>query len=189
MQEKQVTFPIICKPIQACGSPHSHQLTIVMNEEGLQSISEATVIQNYFPHDGTFYKVYVIGNDVQAFRRPSVQIPQDFLQKNFYQFDSQKLSKQSKSNSISIVSTSLMDRFRFIAWGIKRYFGLSLFGFDVVLRSNTNNTIKEDSDNNCSDLIVVDVNYFPSYKEVDDFPERLLVFLRAAAKMPPWNSN
>jgi hypothetical protein len=34
------------------------------------------------------------------------------------------------------------------------------------------------------ELVVIDVNYFPSYKEVPDFPRRLRKFLRQKAGMP-----
>ena len=37
-------------------------------------------------------------------------------------------------------------------------------------------------------LMVIDVNYFPSYKEVEDFPVRLRQFLRRAANMGEWVS-
>ena len=36
------------------------------------------------------------------------------------------------------------------------------------------------------ELLVVDVNFFPSYKEVKDFPARLRAFLRRKAGLEPW---
>jgi inositol-1,3,4-trisphosphate 5/6-kinase/inositol-tetrakisphosphate 1-kinase len=44
---------------------------------------------------------------------------------------------------------------------LREALGLSLFGFDVIQSASS------------GDLIVVDVNYFPSYKELDFFPEML----------------
>lgn len=38
-------------------------------------------------------------------------------------------------------------------------------------------------------LLVVDVNFFPSYKEVGDFPQRLRSFLRKRAGLAPWPCN
>lgn len=35
------------------------------------------------------------------------------------------------------------------------------------------------------ELVVIDVNYFPSYKEVPDFPQKLRKFLRQKANMTP----
>jgi inositol-1,3,4-trisphosphate 5/6-kinase / inositol-tetrakisphosphate 1-kinase len=45
---------------------------------------------------------------------------------------------------------------------------LSLFGFDAIVPADG-----EDS----SVILVIDVNYFPSYKEVPDFPSRLKKYL------------
>jgi Inositol 1,3,4-trisphosphate 5/6-kinase ATP-grasp domain len=48
---------------------------------------------------------------------------------------------------------------------LKRAFGLELFGFDILMGS-------EDRE-----WLVVDVNYFPSYKEVPNFPSLLAQYL------------
>ena len=50
-------------------------------------------------------------------------------------------------------------------------FGLSLFGFDVICPRESP-----------GGMLVVDVNYFPSYKEVTDFPRRLRSMLIARAQ-------
>lgn len=48
-----------------------------------------------------------------------------------------------------------------------------------IINGNTN-----DNFNVCEDeLVVIDINYFPSYKEVPDFPNRLRNFLRHKAGM------
>jgi hypothetical protein len=63
------------------------------------------------------------------------------------------------------------------AAAIRAEFGLSLFGFDAIVPRT----------GRCGDssggVTVIDVNYFPSYKEVRDFPARLRRFLasRSAA--------
>ena len=46
---------------------------------------------------------------------------------------------------------------------LKHAFGLELFGFDILVSDNR--------------LLVVDVNYFPSFKEVSNFPSLLAKFL------------
>lgn len=42
---------------------------------------------------------------------------------------------------------------------------------------------EEKVEEDASELVVIDVNYFPSYKEVPDFPQRLRKFLRQKAGM------
>jgi Inositol 1,3,4-trisphosphate 5/6-kinase ATP-grasp domain len=109
---------------------------------------------------------------------------------------------------------------------IKDEFGLSLFGFDLIVpvrhaapgprsgirsgsqvdaelqRSNTSpvsgnlelkslidpsslceNVFDAQYTDDDGELVVIDVNYFPSYKEVPDFPNRLRKFLRLKAGM------
>jgi hypothetical protein len=62
-------------------------------------------------------------------------------------------------------------------------FGLSLFGFDVIvpvksrIGGDCEVAICEPSLDIIDDLVVIDVNFFPSYKEVKDFPERLCSYL------------
>ncbi len=51
---------------------------------------------------------------------------------------------------------------------IRRAFGLDLFGFDLLVTKYNDNT---------KEMFVVDVNYFPSYKEVKNFSELLAEYL------------
>ena len=46
-----------------------------------------------------------------------------------------------------------------------------LFGFDVIVSSANSKTGKQ------KEMLVVDVNYFPSYKEVTNFSELLAQYL------------
>jgi hypothetical protein len=100
-----------------------------------------------------------------------------------------------------------MAAFRASAAAIRDEFGLSLFGFDVIipttsyaadsrpsedssLDNSTHSTQSSQSDTDTQSpltaqppqrIVVIDVNYFPSYKEVKDFPSRLKNFLRRVA--------
>lgn len=67
-------------------------------------------------------------------------------------------------------------------------FGLTLFGFDAILPTDIDHKLNEsagagnkrtDSTIRCETPVVtvIDVNYFPSYKEVRDFPIRLKAYL------------
>jgi hypothetical protein len=76
-----------------------------------------------------------------------------------------------------------------IAKIISEGFGLSLYGFDVIVPSGSfpqsfqkNAAFSDHSapaidDGLFLDLVVVDINFFPSYKEVHDFPEKLCQYL------------
>ena len=137
----------------------------------------------------------------------------------------------SSSHHHSLYRTICIDKFKQAAIAIKAEFGLSLFGFDLIipvrnvpsgprsgirsgslvdtglrtcegvpgsdlelkalidpgsLGDDTSDPQYTDDDSEPEpelELVVIDVNYFPSYKEVPDFPDRLRRFLRMKAGM------
>ena len=68
--------------------------------------------------------------------------------------------------------------FRRAAREISERFGLSLFGFDVIIPIQNNSSSVPEEQEGGAKLVVIDVNFFPSYKEVPDFPRRLRSLLR-----------
>eukprot|EP00551_Chaetoceros_affinis_P012207 CAMPEP_0203665870 /NCGR_PEP_ID=MMETSP0090-20130426/3023_1 /ASSEMBLY_ACC=CAM_ASM_001088 /TAXON_ID=426623 /ORGANISM="Chaetoceros affinis, Strain CCMP159" /LENGTH=888 /DNA_ID=CAMNT_0050529587 /DNA_START=364 /DNA_END=3030 /DNA_ORIENTATION=- len=74
----------------------------------------------------------------------------------------------SQSTSFTINNDDVTcEEIRPVADCIRRAFGLELFGFDIIVTKK--HTKKE--------MFVVDVNYFPSYKEVTNFSELLAQYL------------
>lgn len=63
---------------------------------------------------------------------------------------------------------------------LKRAFGLELFGFDILMTSVDNKDFTASSEVERR-MLVVDVNYFPSYKEVSNFPSLLAQYLTQRA--------
>jgi inositol-1,3,4-trisphosphate 5/6-kinase / inositol-tetrakisphosphate 1-kinase len=64
-----------------------------------------------------------------------------------------------------------MKRIEEITKILKKEFHLSLFGFDILIEKETN------------DYFIVDINYFPGYKNVENFDEKLLKYLKEISKM------
>jgi inositol-1,3,4-trisphosphate 5/6-kinase/inositol-tetrakisphosphate 1-kinase len=78
---------------------------------------------------------------------------------------------------------------------LRTAFGLDLFGFDVLVAASSSPSSPSTSSSAQSHLpsfslhstvaryewLVVDVNYFPSYKEVSDFPSLLASYLTERA--------
>jgi glutathione synthase/RimK-type ligase-like ATP-grasp enzyme len=96
-----------------------------------------------------------------------------------------------------VVIMIVIARFAAIAQEISSEFGLSLFGFDVIVPLKPNASPSPDTtmafhesniDEN-SRFVVIDVNFFPSYKEVKDFPSRLRSFLREKSGFPPFRET
>ena len=59
-----------------------------------------------------------------------------------------------------------------IADTIRKAFGLELFGFDILVVR---------TEENCKEMLGVDVNYFPSYKEVTNFSKMLAQYFQFCA--------
>jgi len=190
-------FPIIAKPLTAAGTSESHKMMIVLNRNGLKKLSpRPTLLQEYANHDGILFKVYVLGEDVMVFQRSSLpnlpegeSNPGDVNLCTHLEFDSQKpypglsdfgvkndeidftesCSDNKKSANFSHVVTS--SEIRPVVEAVRKAFGLTLFGFDMLV------TIRGGK----MKLLVVDINYFPSYKEVSNFPFMLAQYLKNRA--------
>ncbi|KAL7539087.1 hypothetical protein ACHAXR_009013 [Thalassiosira sp. AJA248-18] len=89
-----------------------------------------------------------------------------------------KLNNQNISHGSSdlarFVST---DEIEPVTRALREAFGLELFGFDVLVKHNQNSPIRS----NEKEILVVDVNYFPGYKEVPHFPSLLAQYLTQKA--------
>jgi inositol-1,3,4-trisphosphate 5/6-kinase/inositol-tetrakisphosphate 1-kinase len=69
----------------------------------------------------------------------------------------------SSSSSFPKTTTVPVEELTPIVAALRQAFGLDLFGFDILYTGEV--------------LLVVDVNYFPSYKEVTNFPYLLAQYL------------
>ena len=197
-------YPFIVKPLTAAGTKHSHKMGVLLGRHGLEdvcgsgakSVCGPSLLQEYSNHDGLLYKVYVLGDKVWVFQRPSLpNLP--LGERNtgegmgYVEFDSQRpyptlddfgigiwADKMcaGTSNGLSISSNTAnisesdqgvtVAEIRPVADTIRKAFGLELFGFDILVTSGRR-----------KELLVVDVNYFPSYKEVTNFPKMLAQYL------------
>jgi inositol-1,3,4-trisphosphate 5/6-kinase/inositol-tetrakisphosphate 1-kinase len=70
----------------------------------------------------------------------------------------------SSSDSSKMEQGVTVAEIRPIADTIRKAFGLELFGFDILVAR---------TEDNRKEMLVVDVNYFPSYKEVTNFSKML----------------
>lgn len=87
-------------------------------------------------------------------------------------------SNNGDSDSDKVIA-EYAEVFRATAQVIGKHFGLTLFGFDVILACPHDDTdTVSDQHNDASSILVIDINFFPSYKEVPDFPARLRSYLR-----------
>jgi inositol-1,3,4-trisphosphate 5/6-kinase/inositol-tetrakisphosphate 1-kinase len=169
--------PLIAKPLTAAGTKKSHCMGVVLQQSGLCRIQETPcLLQEYVNHNAVLHKVYVLGNHVSVFARPSLpNLPRSCEEGyDFCEFDSQRpyptltdfglaMGKKQKLNSPAVCVNEIQP----VVTALKQAFGLELFGFDILVTSH--------------EFLVVDVNYFPSYKEVSNFPSLLANYLTQRA--------
>lgn len=200
LEEAGIDFPVIAKPLIAAGTKSSHAMSIILNPDSFpQAASLPCLCQEYCNHDAILYKVYVLGDHVSVHRRRSLpSLPTDQESRTgFLKFDSQRPyprlsdfefesmngscsppqdcsdmqaneyshpktpTKESRASMHRIISAEEMKP---IVRALKSAFGLELFGFDVLIAHKSFDEPQ---------MLVVDVNYFPSYKEVPHFPALL----------------
>jgi inositol-1,3,4-trisphosphate 5/6-kinase/inositol-tetrakisphosphate 1-kinase len=110
--------------------------------------------------------------DMIAFdsQRPYPRL-RDFGYESSSTLEGMEASASSHSHTHAMPDTNVKprvtaDEIRPIVTALKAAFGLELFGFDILVTSAPDDR-----------LLVVDVNYFPSYKEVPNFPALLAKYL------------
>jgi inositol-1,3,4-trisphosphate 5/6-kinase/inositol-tetrakisphosphate 1-kinase len=158
-------------------------MLVALQESAFVELPPKSIVQEFVNHDATLYKVYVLGDFVSVYERHSLpNLPDDLstASTDLVKFDSQRpypklqdfgLDKEDSNKATSdaddaVVRTPVaVDEVKPIVGALKDAFGLELFGFDILRRSQD------------TEWLVVDVNYFPSYKEVPNFPSLLARYL------------
>lgn len=186
IDDSPLTYPLIMKPLAAAGTVESHKMAVVLRRQGLNKVQRPCLLQQYTNHNGMLYKVYVLGDRVWVFHRPSLpDLPLhecESASPEYVEFDSQRpypslsdfgfvdeVVKNEEDSSFPVTSEEI----RPVADCLRKAFGLELFGFDILVSTCSDHGEKE--------VLVVDVNYFPSYKEVSNFSEILAQYLAQCA--------
>jgi len=154
-------------------------------------ILHRSLIQEFVSHDACLYKVYVLGNHVSVHQRCSLpNIPNNVKRGGYFLFDSQQpheyallsesMDTESKYSPTEQSSATIsVETVKPVVECLRQAFSLNLFGFDLLLRTSD---VDCDGGVRRKELMVVDVNYFPSYKEVSSFPSLLAEFLVETAQ-------
>lgn len=181
--------PLMIKPLVAAGTKESHFMTIILKWSALSRLQPGSIIQEYVNHNASLYKVYVLGKNVFVYERTSLPNlpPTDHMDIaiDSLEFDSQrpyprlndfgilhdtsgtlKNNGAQNCNSCCAAHVSVtVDEILPVVDTLRHAFGLELFGFDILLSQDY------------QEFHIVDVNYFPSYKEVPNFPMLLAHYL------------
>ena len=185
-----LSVPLIVKPLVAAGTKESHSMTVVLKHLAFSQLTPGYIVQEYVNHDATLFKVYVLGENVYVYERSSLPNlpPANELTTalDYLKFDSQRpypriqdfgmscdggptgfVADDHSTNFTSCGTHSPItaDEVRPLVERLRQAFGLELFGFDILVSRDE------------GEWLVVDVNYFPSYKEVPNFPSLLAHYL------------
>ncbi|CAF0924257.1 unnamed protein product [Rotaria sp. Silwood1] len=162
----QISFPIMCKPIQAHGDK-SHDMKIIFDNQHLNDIEKPCVLQKFIDHDGILFKVFAIGQDnYQIVQRNSIRNLDTYSSRDTISFHSSEVSSSQAdhillSSDQSVIVTFDHKLVNKIAQTVQNLFELNLVGIDIIIDRNT------------GDYAVIDVNYFPGYEGITDFSSQL----------------
>ncbi|DAZ97386.1 TPA: hypothetical protein N0F65_003409 [Lagenidium giganteum] len=177
-------LPLICKSVEACATDRSHMMSVVTKRSDLQYVGYPAIYQTFINHSGRLFKGYVLGPLINVAERRS--LPNIAAGANHVHFNTQEqypttedfhgedhppaaptaVAATAGASTPSKTQEEILAAVRRIGEMIRAQLGLSLFGFDVIMADAT------------GELFVIDVNYFPSYKELDEFDSILRQHIR-----------
>lgn len=162
---KDLHFPILAKPSSACSTTAAHMMRLATTPEQLLGVPTPCVLQEYINHGGIVYKIYALGDHLEVGARPSMRNiePGECINLDFHSQHSQDDNGLwTRPRDLSSVEMPMHD-FQKMSRVIREHMDLSLIGFDILI----------DQDKK---YWLVDLNYFPGYKNVDNLWEKFLGF-------------
>ncbi|CAH0480645.1 unnamed protein product [Peronospora belbahrii] len=162
-------LPLICKSVEACATERSHMMSVITKREDLLYLEYPVLYQEFVNHSNRLFKGYVLGDLINVAERSSLPnlVAGNAQQVHFNTQENYPTSKDFHSHaSDSVAQHETVGKWtqeqtfaavRTIGERLREELKLTLFGFDVIV-----------ADDDSQDLYVIDVNYFPSYREIDD---------------------
>lgn len=157
LEEANVCYPFICKPIVGHGTL-AHDMLIIFNEKSLKDCKAPSVAQSFINHNGVLYKIFIVGDAIHVCERPSLKNFKASQEQDTIFFDSTLISKVGGKNSLTVLDPEDQNKEKLlpdlevlkqVAKDLREAFGLDLFGVDIVIESTTGK------------YAVIDVNSFP----------------------------
>ncbi|KAL9436579.1 hypothetical protein AB3S75_022600 [Citrus x aurantiifolia] len=176
----ELRFPLIAKPLEANGTPKSHQMYLIFDTEGLQVLEEAApmVLQEFVNHGGVVFKVYVAGSSVKCVKRKSLpDISQEKMKSlkgflPFSQVSSNAVDDDDREVDLEKIEVPCEGFVAELARAMREALGLNLFNFDLIRENDDNISARGDSDR----YLVIDINYLPGYAKLQGYVSFLMDF-------------
>ncbi|KAH6813770.1 Inositol 1 [Perilla frutescens var. frutescens] len=175
---RDLSFPVIAKPLVADGSASSHQMSLVFNEEGLRGLklklNPPFVLQEFVNHGGVIFKVYVAGQHIQCVKRrslPDISEEKLGLSENlvsFSQISNVTAQDQSDEGVAKLTEAAELPPSSFVtevACQLREALKLNLFNFDMIRDNRVGGR-----------YLVIDINYFPGYAKMPSYETILTDF-------------
>jgi len=177
LTQHSIKFPAIVKSLTACGTEESHIMGIIHDEKGLHGteLQLPLLVQEFKNHKGVIMKIYTIGDNIHVVRRSSLRDVEKNQQKPII-FDSQDFPKELLAlnnplvNDLQKVPNPTDDMLKAMVKALNKHVGMSLMGVDVILCTESQK------------FGIIDINYFPGYKGIQNWPSALIDFLVAKTK-------
>ncbi|OHT06524.1 Inositol 1, 3, 4-trisphosphate 5/6-kinase family protein [Tritrichomonas foetus] len=172
-------FPILAKPKIASSTSNSsteesHMLRLATTPEQLVNFPAPAILQEYKNHGGVVYKVYTLGSKIECDLRPSTRdiLPGETFNLDFH---SQKPNENSEiwtqPRDLSHIKIPF-EHLEKISSVLRKEMKMDCLGFDVLIDENEK-------------FWIIDVNYFPGYKNIIDLWPKFLNFFLEKLGMPP----
>lgn len=166
----EFAFPMIGKSTLSGGCSESHEMGVIFNKKNLECFKRPVLIQEYLNHNGIIFKIFVIGDELSTKTKASLPNFVPHPDCDPLMFNSQSFGDicSPVSSDLELEARSNLDlpKMRDIVAAIRALTGLTLFGFDVIRCNRT------------SQYALIDINYFPGYRGVEDFPQQFVAFLK-----------
>ncbi|KAI3744032.1 hypothetical protein L1987_57104 [Smallanthus sonchifolius] len=166
---KDLGFPMMVKPLLADGSATAHNMSLVVNHEGLTTgldLDPPVVLQQFVNHGGIMFKVYVADEYVKCVKRSSLpDVSNETMEKlalesggvmSFSKISGAVIAGDADNSDekVKMPEPEFVDE---VAKGLRQALGLRLFNFDMI------------KDDKSDGYLVVDINYFPGYEKLPSY--------------------
>ncbi|XP_062119736.1 inositol-tetrakisphosphate 1-kinase 2-like [Humulus lupulus] len=175
IEELGLKYPVIAKPLLANGGTTSHEMWVVLNSKGFESVKDQTplLVQEYVNHGEVVFKVYVVGDHVECVKRRSLADIHITEEEDGEWSGVSILPFSQISNAATVehesakVDDAEMPPPKLVAElgrELRKALGLRLFNFDVIRESE-------------GKYAVIDINYFPGFAKLPHFEQIFTDFL------------
>jgi len=173
-----LVYPVIIKPNDA-SNVRAHWMTIVTNagQWPFLSAENEFIKQQFYPHHGVLFKVYVIGEAVEIVVRPSISVSKsDLTAKDPISFHTHQFKLSEAALSVERAQHLLLHLYkphgdlitRFVT-RLQRILDLETFGVDIIVPEEADGRLR---------VAVIDINYFPGYDGVEDLAFKFVSSLK-----------